>query len=177
MCVCDLTVRPSGEVLAHTETHLHSRSSLIFFCGFRSEQLLNGHSSSETGHWEAQRGLARVSALPNTQVHGAEEHIYTRARARSTHQVNPGSATALRVRCDHLADVLLPNSDFWRLSTLLNLTTMEDKARCTCIILELMWQQQTEVLCSVWQKQHWYVYVNSKRQAGIAACSKQVIVA
>lgn len=68
VCLSDLTVCPSGEVLAHTETHLHSRSSLIFFRGFRSEQLLNGHSSSETGHWEAQRGLARVSALPNTHT-------------------------------------------------------------------------------------------------------------
>lgn len=82
-CVSDLTVRPSGEVLAHTETHLHSRklSHFLFFfsCGFRSEQLLNGHSSSETGHWEAQRGLARVSALPNTHTHthGRQAHTHT----------------------------------------------------------------------------------------------------
>lgn len=95
LCVSDLTVRPSGEVLAHTETHLHSRSSLIFFCGFRSEQLLNGHSSSETGHWEAQRGLARVSALPNryTHTHTGARHTHPRC---GTHQVKPGSAMVLR---------------------------------------------------------------------------------
>lgn len=90
MYVCDLTVRPPGEVLAHTETHLHSRSSLIFFRGFRSEQLLNGHSSSETGHWEAQRGLARVSALPNAQLHGVETHTKAHTRARLEH--TPGKS-------------------------------------------------------------------------------------
>lgn len=82
---------------AYGDSFAFSQLSHFFFLfgGFRSEQLLNGHSSSETGHWEAQRGLARVSVLPKTHRH------------TNTHQVEPSSATVRRARCDHLADVFL----------------------------------------------------------------------
>lgn len=106
---------------AYRDSFAFSRLPLPFFPfsfgGFRSEQLLNGHSSSETGHWEAQRGLARVSALPNIRAVDPDTHTHTHAGARTNtcwgpRQVKPGSAMVVRVRCDHFADVFLPKSDF-----------------------------------------------------------------
>lgn len=72
---------PNGRSLrktfgAYRDSFAFSRLS-HFFSSFRSEQLLNGHCSSETGHWEAQKRLARVSAPPNshtTQAHGIDTH-------------------------------------------------------------------------------------------------------
>lgn len=112
-----------------------------FFCGFRSEQLLNGHSSSETGHWEAQKGLARVSALPNRRRH---THTHTLRHTPGKAWLSYGSESEMWPfsRC------FPPQKWLWRLFTLLNLTTMENKACHTCIIAD----NKREILRSVWQK-------------------------
>lgn len=67
----------------------------------------------------------------------------------------------------------------WRLFTLLNLTTMESKASHTCIILELMWQQERKkplLSMEITQLLFESVLINSTTMLyfGIAAYSKNL---
>lgn len=145
LCVTKQRV-PLEKFLAHIRfiCMLAARSFFFFFffCGFRSEQLLNGHSSSETGHWEAQRGLARVSALPSTHAH---THTHWRQAHTDMLWQTPGKACIIYGSESEMWPFsrCFPSQTWlWMLCTLLNLTTMENKARHTCIILGLMWQQE-----------------------------------
>lgn len=116
MRVPDPTARPPGGVLAQSETHLHSRRSLwlffsfppfssflsfrLSFGGFRGKQLLNGHGSSETRHWEAQRGYSIRGPVGAC----APTHTCNGKCATNTWcvpgQVKPGSTLTVRGRSE-----------------------------------------------------------------------------
>lgn len=129
LCVSDPRVSPPGWVLVHTDLFAFEQP-LIFFSGFRSEQLLNGHCSSETGHCEVQRGLAMVSALQNLNTH-RDSHMHLPGKAQSSHGFESEMWTFSRC--------FPPQKWLWGLFTLLNLTTVESKGIHGWIIMKMMW--------------------------------------
>lgn len=57
----------------------------LSFGGFRGKQLLNGHGSSETRHWEAQRGLVARAfwhLCAHTHMHGHAQQTCGVCQAR-----------------------------------------------------------------------------------------------
>lgn len=162
---------------AYQDSFAFSQLSHFFFCGFSSEQLLNGHSSLETGHWEAQKGLPGF-------LH-CQTHTYTWQQRQHTHtEHTPGKA---RFSYGSQSEMWQFSRCFpswkwlWRLSTLFNLTTMENKAWCYIVADVTTTERNPYPQCRknntvVALKGIFSVHVNSKHHTGVTTCSKQLIV-